>query len=102
MASIGYGHYVVVVLRFGGSIASNIKFVLHREPRTCEIWFLVGSVFPNEEHVDAVVRELHEETCLVLTLNDFTVLSDAMVRVALPKGQRQLVYVFLRLYMFAS
>jgi 8-oxo-dGTP pyrophosphatase MutT (NUDIX family) len=94
MASIGYGHYVVVVLHFGGSVASNIKFVLHREPRTCEIWFLVGSVFPNEEHVDAVVHELHEETGLVLTLDDFTVLSDALVRVALPKGQRQLVYVF--------
>jgi ADP-ribose pyrophosphatase YjhB (NUDIX family) len=48
---------------------------------------------PNEEPIDAVVRELHEEICLVLTPNDLTVLSDAPVRVAITEGQ-QLAYVF--------
>jgi ADP-ribose pyrophosphatase YjhB (NUDIX family) len=46
-----------------------------------------------EEPVDAVVRELHEETGLTLTPEDLTLLSDAHVRVALPEG-RQLVYVY--------
>jgi 8-oxo-dGTP pyrophosphatase MutT (NUDIX family) len=50
-------------------------------------------VTANEEHVDAAVRELHEETGLILTPDDLTMLSDAHVRVALPVGQ-QLVYVY--------
>jgi ADP-ribose pyrophosphatase YjhB (NUDIX family) len=50
-------------------------------------------VAANEEHVDAVVRELHEETGLTLTPDDLTLLSDAHVRVALPDGQ-QLVFVY--------
>jgi hypothetical protein len=37
---------------------------------------------------------LHEETRLILTRDDLTLLSDAPVRVVLPKGQPQLVYVF--------
>jgi 8-oxo-dGTP pyrophosphatase MutT (NUDIX family) len=53
----------------------------------------LGSILPNEEHVDAAVRELHEETGLVLTPDDLTLLSDAHVRVTLPQG-RQLVYVY--------
>jgi ADP-ribose pyrophosphatase YjhB (NUDIX family) len=48
----------------------------------------------NEEHIDAVVRELFEETCLTLTHDDLTMLSDAPVRVLLHEGQRQFVYVF--------
>jgi ADP-ribose pyrophosphatase YjhB (NUDIX family) len=38
-------------------------------------------------HVDAVVRELLEETSLTLSHDDLiTLLSDAPVRVALPEG----------------
>jgi hypothetical protein len=58
MASIGPGHYVVVVLHVGGSKVSSIKVVLQREPRTSKTRLLVGLILPNEEHVDVVVREL--------------------------------------------
>jgi ADP-ribose pyrophosphatase YjhB (NUDIX family) len=84
----------VVVLHVGGSKASDIKLVLHRELRNGKTRFPGGSILPNEEHVDVVVRELHEETGLILTLDDYTVLSDAPVRVALPTWQRLLVCVF--------
>jgi 8-oxo-dGTP pyrophosphatase MutT (NUDIX family) len=94
MAFVGLGHYVVVVLHVGGSKISDIKLALPREPRYGKTWFPAGSILPNEEPVDVDVRELHEETCFLLTLDDLTVLSDAPVRVALPDGQRQLVYVF--------
>jgi ADP-ribose pyrophosphatase YjhB (NUDIX family) len=67
--------------------------VLQREPRTGKTWFPAGSVTANEEPADAVVRELREETCLTLTPDDLTLLSDAHVRVALPDGQ-QLVYIY--------
>jgi 8-oxo-dGTP pyrophosphatase MutT (NUDIX family) len=67
--------------------------VLQREPRYGKTWVHVGSVSVNEEHVDAAVRELHEETSLILTPDFFTLLSDAHVRVALPVGQH-LVYVY--------
>jgi ADP-ribose pyrophosphatase YjhB (NUDIX family) len=50
-------------------------------------------VTANEEPVDAAARELYEETCLILTPDDLTLLSDAPFRVALPVGQ-QLVYVY--------
>jgi ADP-ribose pyrophosphatase YjhB (NUDIX family) len=50
-------------------------------------------VTANEELVDVTVRELHEETCLILTPDDLTLLSDAHVRVALLVGQH-LVYVY--------
>jgi ADP-ribose pyrophosphatase YjhB (NUDIX family) len=70
-----------------------VKLVLQREPRTGKTWFLTGSFAANEEPVDAAVRELHEETGLTLTLDDLTLLSDALVRVALPKGQHN-VYVY--------
>jgi 8-oxo-dGTP pyrophosphatase MutT (NUDIX family) len=52
-----------------------------------------GSVAANEEHVDAAVREIREETGLPLTPDDLTLLSDAPVRVALPDGQH-LVYIY--------
>jgi 8-oxo-dGTP pyrophosphatase MutT (NUDIX family) len=88
MASVEHGHYVVVVLHVGGSKASDIKLVLQREPRNGKTLFPVGSILPNEEHVDVDVRELHEETGLTLTHDYLTLLSDAPVRVALPEGQR--------------
>jgi 8-oxo-dGTP pyrophosphatase MutT (NUDIX family) len=56
--------------------------------------FLAGSVLYNEEPADAAFRELLEETGLTLTVDDLTLLRDAPVRVALPEGQRELVYVF--------
>jgi 8-oxo-dGTP pyrophosphatase MutT (NUDIX family) len=93
MASVGPRHYVVLVIHVGGTKLSDVKMVLQREPRTGETWFPGGSVLPNEEHVDADVRELHEETGLTLTPDDLTLLSDALVRVALPDGL-QLVYVY--------
>jgi 8-oxo-dGTP pyrophosphatase MutT (NUDIX family) len=92
MASVGHGCYVVVVLHVGGSKLSDIKLVLQREPRSSKTWFQGGSVSANEEHVYAAVRELNEETGLILTPDDLTLLSDAPVRVALPVGH-QLVYV---------
>jgi ADP-ribose pyrophosphatase YjhB (NUDIX family) len=67
--------------------------VLQRELRTGKTWFPAGSVAANEEPIDDVVRELHEETGLTLTPDDLTLLSDAYVRVALPVGQH-LVYVY--------
>jgi ADP-ribose pyrophosphatase YjhB (NUDIX family) len=93
MASLGPGIYVVVLIHVGGTKVSNVKLVLQREPRTGKNWFPAGYVAANEEHVDAAVRELHEETGLVLTPDDLTLLSDAPVRVALPQGQ-QLVYIY--------
>jgi 8-oxo-dGTP pyrophosphatase MutT (NUDIX family) len=93
MAYVGPSYYVVVVMHVGGSKASaDIKLVLHRELR--KTWFLAGSILPNEEHVEADVRELLEETSLTLTYDDLTMLSDTPVHVALPEGKLQLVYVF--------
>jgi 8-oxo-dGTP pyrophosphatase MutT (NUDIX family) len=93
MASVGPGRYVVVVLHVGGTKLFKVKLVLQREPPTDKTLFPAGSVTANEESVDAAVRELHEETGLILTPNDLTLLSDAHVRVALPDGQH-LVYIY--------
>jgi 8-oxo-dGTP pyrophosphatase MutT (NUDIX family) len=93
MAYVGPGRYVVVVLHVGGSKLADIKLVLQHEPRSGKTWFPFGSVSANEDHVDVAVRELHEETCLILTHNGLTLLSDAPFRVALHVGQR-LVYVY--------
>jgi 8-oxo-dGTP pyrophosphatase MutT (NUDIX family) len=84
---------VVVVLHVGGTKLSDVKLVLQREPRYGKTWFRARSVKANEEHVDAAVRELHEETRLILTPHNLTLLSDAHVHVALHVGQ-QLVYVY--------
>jgi 8-oxo-dGTP pyrophosphatase MutT (NUDIX family) len=84
---------VVVALHVGGTKLSNVKLVLQREPRSGKTWFPAGTVSANEEHVDAAVRELHEETGVILTLYDLTLLSDAPFRVALLVRQ-QLVYVY--------
>jgi 8-oxo-dGTP pyrophosphatase MutT (NUDIX family) len=59
-----------------------------------QTWFLVGSILPNEEHVDAAVRELFEETDLILTGDDLTLLGGNHVRVSFHAGQYQLVHVF--------
>jgi ADP-ribose pyrophosphatase YjhB (NUDIX family) len=67
--------------------------VLQHEPNSGKTWFTAGSISSHEKFVDAAVRELHKETGLILTLDYFTLLSDAPVRVALPEGQR-LVYVY--------
>jgi ADP-ribose pyrophosphatase YjhB (NUDIX family) len=93
MASVGPGRYVVVVLHVGGTKLSDIKLVLQRELRSRKTWFPSCSVSKNEEYVDAAARESHEETCLILTPDDLTLLSDAPVRIALHVGQ-QLVYVY--------
>jgi hypothetical protein len=74
----------VVVLHVGGSKASDTKLVLQREPRTSKTCFLADSNLPNEEHVDVAAREVLEKTCLILTLDHLSMLSDAPVRVALP------------------
>jgi ADP-ribose pyrophosphatase YjhB (NUDIX family) len=55
---------------------------------------LVGSILPNEEPIDAAIRDLLEETGITLTLDDFTLLRYNPVRVSLPEGKSQLVYVF--------
>jgi 8-oxo-dGTP pyrophosphatase MutT (NUDIX family) len=93
MAFVGPGRYVVVVLHVGGTKLSDVKLLLQREPRTGKTWFPAASLTANEEHVNAAVRELYEETGLILTPDDLTLLSDAPVRVALPVGQ-QLVYIY--------
>jgi ADP-ribose pyrophosphatase YjhB (NUDIX family) len=93
MASVGPDRYVVVVLHVRGTKFSNVEMVLQREPRTGKTWFPVGCVTANEEHVDAAVHELYEETGLILTPDDLTLLSDAHVRVALLVGQ-QLVHIY--------
>jgi ADP-ribose pyrophosphatase YjhB (NUDIX family) len=93
MVSLGPGHYVVLVIQVGGTKSLDSKLIFQREPRSGKTWFPVGSILPNEEYVDAVVRELHEETGLILTPDDLTLLSDEHVIVTLPRG-RQLVYVY--------
>jgi ADP-ribose pyrophosphatase YjhB (NUDIX family) len=94
MASVGPSNYVAVVLLVGGSKASDIKLVLQPERRYGKTWFLAGSVLPNEEHVNPADRELLEEIGLTLTPHDLTLLSNNPVRVPLPEGKYQLVYVF--------
>jgi 8-oxo-dGTP pyrophosphatase MutT (NUDIX family) len=94
MAFAGPDHYVVVVLHVGGSTASDIKLVFQREPRTGKTWFLADSILLNEEHVDALIRELLEEIGLTLTSDDLTILSDTPVRVALLGGRRHHIYIF--------
>jgi 8-oxo-dGTP pyrophosphatase MutT (NUDIX family) len=94
MASLGPGHYVVLVIHVGRTKPSDLKLVLQREPRSGKTWlFPAGSILPNEEPVDAAVRDVHEETGLVLTPDDVTRLSGDHVLVTLPQG-RQLVYVY--------
>jgi 8-oxo-dGTP pyrophosphatase MutT (NUDIX family) len=93
MASLGLGNYVVVIPHVGGSKSSDVKLVLQRELRTENILFLAGSILPNEAPVDAAVRELFEESGLIMTV-DLTMIGGNLVRVPLPGGQYRLVHVF--------
>jgi 8-oxo-dGTP pyrophosphatase MutT (NUDIX family) len=69
VASLGPGNYVVVVLPIRGSKARDTKLVLQGEPRSGKTWFPTDSILPNEEHVDAAVRELFEETSVAMTID---------------------------------
>jgi 8-oxo-dGTP pyrophosphatase MutT (NUDIX family) len=88
MASVGPNNYAVVVRHVGGSKASDIKLVLQRDPRTGKTLFHVGSILPNEEHVDAIIRELFEKTGLAMTVDDLTLFSNKYVPVPLPERKR--------------
>jgi 8-oxo-dGTP pyrophosphatase MutT (NUDIX family) len=92
MAYFGHGNYVVVVLHVRGSKASIIKLVLEREPRSGKICFLAGSILPNEEPVDATIRELFGQSGLTLIVDGLMLLSNNHVRVPLLASQHQLVY----------
>jgi hypothetical protein len=95
MASVGPGNYVVVVLSVGGTKASYIILGLQREPRTSKSWFFAGIVLPNHEYVDAGVSVLFEETNLILTVDDLTMLMiDVVLRVPLTANEYHLVYVY--------
>jgi 8-oxo-dGTP pyrophosphatase MutT (NUDIX family) len=93
MESFGPGNYMVVVLHVGGSKAFDINLVSVREPRTGRTWFHASSILCNEEHVDAAVRELFEETCLTSIVDNLTMLSNNPVRMSLPEGKHHLAYV---------
>jgi hypothetical protein len=67
---------------------------LQREPHTGKTWFHAGTILPNEEHVDTAFRELLEETCRTIALDDLTPLSNNHVRVPLLEDKHKLVYVF--------
>jgi 8-oxo-dGTP pyrophosphatase MutT (NUDIX family) len=68
--------------------------VLHREHRIGITWIPARSILPNEDPVEAVVRELFEETGLALIVDNLTLLSGNLVRVPLPAGQPHLVHAF--------
>jgi 8-oxo-dGTP pyrophosphatase MutT (NUDIX family) len=87
MASLGPCDYVMVALHVGGSGALDIKIVLEREPRTGKSLFLAGLDLPNEEDVDASVRETCEETGFTLTIDDLTLLGSNPFRVPLRDGK---------------
>jgi 8-oxo-dGTP pyrophosphatase MutT (NUDIX family) len=95
MAVAGHGNYViVVVLHVGGFKACDIKLVLQREAHPGKTCFSVGSILPNEEHIDASVRELFEENDLTQTVDDLTMLNNNHFQVMLTHGKRELVYVY--------
>jgi hypothetical protein len=86
---------VVLVVHVGGSHALDIKLILHRKPRIGNAWFYYGFVETNEEYaVDVIVHEFFEETGIIHAVDDLTILSGVGVRVALPEGEYQLVYVY--------
>jgi hypothetical protein len=94
MGVVGLSKNAVLVLHVGGSKASHIKLVLHREPRPRKTWFLAGSIMPNEEHVNVAIHEIIGENSLTLTPDDLTMLSNNPDRVSLLDGKHHLVYVF--------
>jgi ADP-ribose pyrophosphatase YjhB (NUDIX family) len=46
--------------------------------RLGKTWFPLGSISPDEEHVDAPVRELLEETGLILTPDNLSLLTNCI------------------------
>jgi hypothetical protein len=51
LACVGPDNNVVAVLHVGAIKASNIKLVLHHEPRTGKLWLHTIIILPNEDHV---------------------------------------------------
>jgi ADP-ribose pyrophosphatase YjhB (NUDIX family) len=94
MAFVGPYNYALVVLRVGSPNASDMKIVLQREPKSDKAWFLVGTVLPDEEHVDAAVYKFFEETGMIMTDGDLTLMSGKVVRVPLPESKTQHVRCF--------
>jgi hypothetical protein len=81
---INWSYYVVAVLHVGSPNAIAIKFVLQRKLKSGKAcWFHANTVLPNKEHVDATVHKLFEETGLIMTTDDLTLLSGKDVRVPL-------------------
>jgi ADP-ribose pyrophosphatase YjhB (NUDIX family) len=68
--------------------------VLQRKPRYGKTLLPAGSIFPNEDPVDAAVRELFEKIDLTLTVDDLTLLSNNPRRVPLNVGKHKLVYIY--------
>jgi 8-oxo-dGTP pyrophosphatase MutT (NUDIX family) len=95
MTFVGLSRYVMILLPIGSPIGSDIKLAMQREPLTCKILFLVGSMLVNEEPVDAVVRELVEETSLPPSVYDLTMsFFCEAVRVPLPDNKTLSVSVY--------
>jgi ADP-ribose pyrophosphatase YjhB (NUDIX family) len=94
MASVGPGNCVVVVLNVGGTKALDIKLVLQRETQTRKYWVPAGFVLLKSMPLDAVERELFQEAGLIVTVDDLTLLSGAVVRVPLHARKDQLAYVY--------
>jgi hypothetical protein len=85
MASLGPGNYIVFVQPVGGSKDSAIKLVLQIDLTPYKTWFLAGSILPYrsrtyncayEAPIGVAVHELFEETCLTITVDDLSLLSD--------------------------
>jgi hypothetical protein len=78
----------------GAAAAAPPAGAFQCEPCTGKAWLPTGIVLPNEEPFDVAVRELLEETGLILTVDDLTILSGIVVRVSLHVGKYHLVYVY--------
>jgi hypothetical protein len=94
MASVGPGHFVVVVLHIGGSKASDIQPFYSVSLALVKLGFLPVQYCLTRSLLMLLFVSYFKETGLTLTVDDSTMLNDAPVRVALNEGQRQLVYFF--------
>jgi 8-oxo-dGTP pyrophosphatase MutT (NUDIX family) len=72
----------------------DIKLVLQREPRTGKAWFPSGIVLPNEEHVDADVRELFEQTGTTISVDGLNFLGGRVVCMPLFDSKTKHFYVY--------